>query len=869
MRLLLLFGLSGAAGLIYQVVWVRELGIYFGSSVQAAALVTALFMLGLGVGSRVAGNWADRWFADRPAWPLRAYAASELSIAGLALLAALVLPRLAPSFNQWAEYVVGPDGWRRLSTSAALGRYLIGTVLLLPITFLMGGTLTLLIRHRVRELGAHAGREIAALYGINTLGAALGCLLTDLWLVPNVGLFGTQLVAVGTNVLAGLGALWLPAPAASRVDDHPPAEAGAAPRSLWIMGAVLATTGFISMGLEILWFRHLSSLLGSRRIVFSVLLALILLSLWLGTRLASRLLARGLTPAVAYAGLQAIFVVATVAGLYGIGGADLVQAEAELRGQVAVADSWTWWLLGLELTLTPMLLMVVLPSIAMGASFPLANAAAQRSLALVGRRAGTLYLFNSVGGAAGSLAVGLLLLPVLGLQRSALLLLLGSCVSAAVLLATASGPEDPRAPLPPKIWVSTLGPAAVACLLFGTLPADSLWRRTIPQRAAEERVLAAQEGVNETIVISESTDGARRLITNGYSMSGTKFSGQRYMRLFAHLPLLTHKGPERGLVICFGVGNTLHAASLHGLRELDLVDLSEDILKLAGHFSATHHGVIDDPSVRVFVNDGRQHLRMLGDAHYDFITAEPPPLRNAGVAALYSVEFYQEVKRALRPGGWFTHWLPIYQLTEPMARSAVATFLEVFPGAVLLSGDREELILVAVKDGPVQLDLSRVEANLAARPSVVQDLVGIEASQLVELVGTFAGGPNTLRGATQGAPLITDDRPIMEYETASFAPRRRIPPELFSAVELPSFCPACADTAGTPLLPELGGYLKVMNAVYSSDDFLERIAPPDPDLRAQRRPFRLEVDPPVEAAIQRSPYLQRLTGRRPVTSPSP
>ena len=119
------------------------------------------------------------------------------------------------------------------------------------------------------------------------------------------------------------------------------------------------------------------------------------------------------------------------------------------------------------------------------------------------------------------------------------------------------------------------------------------------------------------------------------------------------------------------------------------------------------------------------------------------------------------------------------------------------------------------------------------------------------------------------ADLITDDRPIMEYETASFAPRRRIPPELFSAAELPSFCPACVDASGTPLLPELGGYLTVMRAVYTSDDFLERIAPPDPDLRAQRRPFRLEVDPQVEAAIQRSPYLQRLTGRRRAEAPTP
>jgi predicted membrane-bound spermidine synthase len=867
MPLLLVFCLSGASGLIYQVIWVRELGIHFGSTVHSASLVTALFMLGLGLGSRIAGTLADRRFLVRPGWSLRAYSISELLIAALALLAAIVLPLFGPVFTESATYSVGSDAWHRLSAGSSLLRYLLATVLLLPITLIMGGTLTLLIRHRVRATGAEAGRDVAALYGANTLGAAIGALLTDLWLVPAVGLFQTQLIAAGLNVVAGLGALLLVSRGSARpeIDKHTEVESKS-PRVLIAMAVVLATTGFVSMGMEMLWFRHLSSLLGSQRLVFSLLLATMLISMWIGTAVASGLLARGASPRAAYAGLQMLFVASALGGLYFVGSADIHAQDAALREVVSVEATWTWRILGLELIWKPMLWAVVLPSAAMGASFPLANAAAQRALGSVGRRAGTLYLANSVGAALGSLVAGFVLLPWLGLQHTAIALAALSVGAIGILLVVRG--EDDRAGVDPRVRIVPWSAAAVPVFLvfgfFASLPSDTLLLRTIPSRLAGSQVVAVREGTTETIIVTEHPNSGRRLLTNGFSMSGTSWGGQRYMRLFAHLPLLQMEAASKAAVICFGVGNTLHAASLHPLETIEVIDLSEDILKFGHHFSATNHGALMDPKVRVFVNDGRQHLRMSEPGSYDLVTAEPPPLGHAGVAALYSLEFYQIVERSLRPGGWFTQWLPIYQLTESMARSVIATFLAVFPEAVLLSGDRAELILVGVKGEPTRVDFDRLKRLISARPAVAADLEANYLGTASELIGTFAGGPAALRRATQAAPLVTDDQPLMEYQTAIFAPRRRLPSEIFDISELSRFCPTCGTAGDRPdEISTLDGHLEVLAAIYASDTFLEPRAPADPELRQARRPFMTPSTHTATTAIAASRYLQRLTGLRP------
>src|SRR5688572_30678053 len=286
----LFFFLSGLSGLVYQVVWVRMFGNVFGNTIHSASIVVAVFMLGLGAGSYLAGRWADRRYlqqlADDRARPnvlLRAYGQFELAIAAMGLGIAIILPHLGALSASVSSYVREPSGWYVLSTFSYAARAAIAVVLLAPITLLMGGTLTLLIRHLVRRDLALGGWRIAMLYAVNTAGAAAGAALTDFTLVPAWGLWGTQLTAVALNVAAGIGAIVLAARTVRQKADTTPKRKKASRRPdtddvrsvrlqpdreedrrvghqsdravPWTATAMFLI-GVAALGMEILWFRH-------------------------------------------------------------------------------------------------------------------------------------------------------------------------------------------------------------------------------------------------------------------------------------------------------------------------------------------------------------------------------------------------------------------------------------------------------------------------------------------------------------------------------------------------------------------------------------------------------------------------------------
>jgi spermidine synthase len=297
-------------------------------------------------------------------------------------------------------------------------------------------------------------------------------------------------------------------------------------------------------------------------------------------------------------------------------------------------------------------------------------------------------------------------------------------------------------------------------------------------------------------------------------MSGTVPGSQRYMRAMAHVPLLQQESPRSVVVICFGVGNTLHAASLHpSVERLDVVDLSRNVLSHAHHFSATNGDVLKNPRVSVHVNDGRQHLRMQPEGTYDLVTLEPPPIAFAGVGSLYSREFYALARSRLTPGGYLTQWLPAYQVPEHTTRAMVRAFLDVFPDAVLLSGYGSELILMGSNGPPHQLHLAEVQRRLEARPAVKADLERIRLGSPLEYAGLFAASSRGLGRLAHGVAPTTDDWPLTEYSVMSRGTVLRIPAELFAMDELASWCPDCDD-------PRLPAYAEELRRLYAREDFL-------------------------------------------------
>jgi spermidine synthase len=843
-----LFFLSGASGLVYETLWVRAFASVFGSSVASAAMVTSIFMAGLGAGSYAAGILADRAHARGGRPPLVWYAWTELAVGCLGLAVAWTLPHLGGLSAALSSYVPCPRGWQELSLASGLARCAVAVALLAPVTLLLGATLTLLVRVLLDPGLERAGRRIGLLYGINTLGAAAGCLAVDSLIVPAVGISAASSVAAMLNLIAGLGALRLSAVIGRGPRTCAPPPPPGAPCPIGPAALAIFLGGFAGMGMEIVWLRFLSSGLGEFRFVFSLLVASILAGIWLGSTAAGWLESRLGHVRLLWGASMAGFVVSTIALMCAFDPETkrLVQLADGAGGLGVQAGEWLLLWRRLKATLST----VGLPSVFLGAAYPLANAMVQRESRAIGRRAGLLYLANTFGNVLGALAAGFALVPLLG-TRTSVTILCAAAVASVAALAKGRAAEG-------RLGLAACGLVATAALVPWSLePADYVPRKAFTAAERAMPIVALAEGVNETIAVIETPDHERALFTNGFLMTGTHATAQRYMRALAHLPLLAADEPRRVLVICFGVGNTLHAASLHpSVRELEVVDVSPDILSAARHFERWNRGVLRDPRVRVFVDDGRQHLRMGRGRPYDLITLEPPPLAFAGVSALYSREFYELAHSRLAPGGFISEWLPAYQVDAPAIRSIIRAFIDVFPGAVLLGGSGRHFILLGRRERAVEIDPVALGRRLRASPALLRDLRAIHLGSATEVVGVFAADHATLDRATRGAQPVTDDYPLLEFDSSRVLLGTEIPKEIFDTGRAASWCPGCF-AGGRPVddVLALPAYLAMLGALYRSDSF--RLAR---DVRAPAdRGMRLGLPrDAMIAALEGSAYLRSM-----------
>lgn len=793
----LLFTLSGVSGLIYQVLWVRVFGNQFGNSIHSASVVTATFMLGLGLGSFLAGRWVDR-VAD-PRRPLQAYGWVEVAIGLWGLGLAALFPVLDGMSGALIQYRVDDAGWHLVSVGSTAARFAVAGLLLLPPTFLMGTTLTLLVRFLVFGQLALAGWRIALLFGLNTLGAALGAFLADFALVPSVGQFSTQAVAAVLNLVAGLGALRLarslPEPTHGEAGtDTPPGLGAPISGTVLLVALGLFATGFFGMGIEILWFRFAAGLIAQVRAVFSILLTVVLVGMGLGSLLGGWLQRRFGRPVEWYVAFQALALLTTIFGFLTLDKHQVITGFYENRN--ADFQTWAgafagiWWP-----TLRPVAWLVGVPAVAMGTAFPLGNAVVQTVDGSIGQRAGLLYLANTAGAVAGSLVVGILWLPTLGVTGSAFGTFLA--LSLGVMAFAWSGWADRGSAGRVRLGAGVAA-AFVGVTGWSMVPKDQLLRQNFLQLSDPSmEVLAQREGLYQSAVVVQTPRGDRFLLTNGYNMSANNPLAQRYMRAFSHLPLLQIEDPKKALVICFGVGNTADAARMHPIERLEIADISKEVLELAPMFSATNHSVLEKDKVEVFVNDGRNHLVFSPSESFDLVTMEPPPISQAGVASLYTVEYYKWVYDRLRSEGFASQWLPAYQVDPWTQLSTVAAFLEVFDNAVLLVGAGPELILLGQKEGPNQVDPQVLEVRLRQRPEVQQDLARVGLGRPVDMVAMFAADAEHLRQLTEGIPAARDDFPTLEHQPPSFD-RHPIHPGLFQVDRVSQWCPSCFDEGLSP-----------------------------------------------------------------------
>jgi spermidine synthase len=758
---LILFAVSGAAALIYEVVWTRLLTLYLGHGLAAASAVLAAFMGGLAAGAGAAGRIASRY---TPVRALRVYAALEIAIGVLALLMPVALIAVRPILA--ASYADGAGG----GTFAFL-RLAISVLLLCVPAACMGATFPIASRWIVRSAST-AAKDAGALYAANTLGAAAGAILAGFALIPTLGLSGTTYVGITLNVIAAAGAYVLiraghqesasptpqaagPKPQAASPTPQAASRKPQAPSRKSLAAAALGVSGFASLTLQVVWTRLLVQILGPTTYAFSIVVAIFIVGIAGGAAIASRLAGR-VNAGVGLASALLLSAALALAAASAVDWSLLTIADIVSRPNYQFGD-----VLQREIVLVTGLLLPM--TLAFGAAFPFAVAMASGREESVTENIGLIYAINTIGAILGSLLSGFLLIPRLGLHGTIRTVAALSVAAAVVILVTHA-----------KTRARLIAFAAAAGVALAIALAPE-WDRSLLSSGAYKyapamrgpslqtaltagELLSYREGSTATVAVRRLT-GTTSLAIDG-KVDASNAGDMLTQRLLAHMPLLLHPNPKRAAILGLGSGVTLGSALTHPLEQATVLEISREVVEASRFFEAENHAALADPRTRLIVGDGRTHL-MLGSESYDVIVSEPSNPWMAGIASLFTREFFEGARARLAPGGVLCQWAHTYDISNRDLRSIVATFLSVFPnGTMWLVGDADVLLLGSIE--PLDQRIAGIAAAMQ-RPGVSTDLANVGVTRPFALTSLFVAQGEALKAWANGAPIQTDDMSQLEF----------------------------------------------------------------------------------------------------------
>src|SRR4051794_3770695 len=760
---LLLFG-SGFCALVYQTAWLRMFRLVFGASTAASAAVLAIFMAGLGFGGLLLGKRADR----HPS-PLGLYAGLEAGIAISAGLSPLLL-----AVVEWLYVAMGGSARLGLAGSSVVRLLLSLIVLGLP-TFLMGGTLPAVAR-AVEGRADFGRRVVGLLYAVNTLGAVLGALLTTFWFLETMGIRKTVWIAALLNLLVVLAARGLarelPAEPADGAGQAAEAPDEPTPWPGWLAPCAAALVGFAFLLMELVWYRMLGPLLGGSSYTFGLILAVALLGIGLGGLIygaGQRQRRPTLLSFATTCSLEALL----IALPFALG--DQVAVLAALLRPLAGAGFLA--LVGGWAAVTAMV--VLPPALVAGYQFPLLIALLGSGRRRIGREVGVTYAANTLGAILGSIAGGFGLIPLLtaqGVWRLVALLLL-ALAAVAILAGLRAGL---RVGSPRRAALLPVAAGVVGLLFCAATGPTAFWRHTPigagRVRVAEwngpndvrnkvedlrQRIVWQADGVESSVALDLSDEYA--FIVNGKS-DGSALADAPTQVMSGLVGAILHPNPRRALVIGLGTGSTAGwLARVPTMERVDVVELEPAITHVARVCARINQDVLANPKVHLYIGDGREFL-LTTKNDYDLVFSEPSNPYRAGVASLFSQDFYKAVVQRLRPGGVFLQWLQAYELDAQVVRTAYATLGSVFPAVESWQVHHVDLLLMASRE-PVVHDLDRVRARVAQEPyrTALTRIWGVEG---VEGFYTgFLATPSFAQAVrkAEGDALNTDDRPILEF----------------------------------------------------------------------------------------------------------
>lgn len=768
----ILFFFSGFAALIYELVWVRHLGFIFGNTIQAATAVFAAYMAGLAVGAAFFGKRLAT--AQRPT---RWFAVLQMAIALYALSIPFLFAGLRLVYRAAVQHSSGAP------VLAHALRFVMGFLLLLFPTACMGGTLPALAQALLRDLRSF-GRGLGSLYGINTLGAAMGVFAAGFLLIEHMGVSGTNAVAVALSIAAGVIAWCLREREglSEALSVAPPAAEARSASAPYLILSAAAASGLIALALEVVWFRALILIFGSTTYSFSAMLVIYLVGIALGAFAAGFWADRLRWPMMAYAFAQSGIGLFTLCSLRWFNRMPFWMLEVLQRYGFA-------WPTMVVVRFLIAAVFLLVPTLFMGAAFTFVVRAMRAHTHTSSPAVGRVYAWNTIGSMLGSLLGGLVLLPWLGMERSLLALSLAAIVVALFILVA----------LRVGGWQPAAGFFGILLLAVGAYTTHPGWSRKLMaagpyfapwqyisgsqvillDRIRSEELLYYREGIMANSSVSRSDDHKLYFSSDGKVEADTSPRSLTLQRMMGHLPLLFHPHPRRVLNIGLGAGVTFGSISCHAPEHFEVVEIEPAVLDAARHFAQWNHNVMNRPNARITLGDGRNHLFCTTNL-YDVITSDPFEPVYTGANHLYTVDHFRQARARLAPGGIMCQYLPLYELSPADFSMIVRSFVHIFPESIMFfTGD--DTIMLGFTDA-VALDVEKLRRKFEI-PEVKQSLADIGVVSPEILMAMCVADLRKPLGLFGHGPLNSDDHPFVEFSAPRNALRYTNPENIAAMLE--------------------------------------------------------------------------------------
>jgi spermidine synthase len=766
-----LFLISGAAGLIYEVAWMRALGVVFGNTVFAASTVLTAFMLGLAAGSFFFGK-----IADRTSQPLKVYALLELGVGVYAFIFPSILGLTDP-FYSWFFRTFNPSFY-----PLSLVIFLISVVILLFPTALMGGTLPVLSSlwadsSRGKEADCGIGQSVGLLYAINTFGAVAGSFLSGYLLLWIVGVSNTIYLAGTANVVIGILSLILSrqlkrrqiakgpivSPAKQRSHEQKLPEAsdtdsqfeGKHSKEQIIVLAAVALAGFCALALEVLFTKVLVFVLGTSAYAFACMLTCFIFGIGLGSFLCSRFIVDRIKSPLFWLGAIESLIAVSVLGSIPLSGKlwhiDYVLMQKVVGGRISFAREAAAHFLDSAAVL-------FIPTLLMGAAFPIAVRICTPLWKAVGKRVGQLYAYNTIGCVIGSFTAGFVMVPLLALRDSFLLI-----VAIQLLLGAAIILFSQKRRFLVGIPAATLS-LAIIVIGFIKIPQD-VFLRTINTYHYPSEIVFLKDDATGTVTVHDTPDGNRLIAVDGIDVAGMDLMLRTTQKLQGYVPLLVHKNPKKVLQIGFGSGETSGVGLGWGVDEYNIAEICPAVFEAGKFFEKINRGSYQDPKLNKIIMDGKNFVK-LTSRKFDVIMNDSTYPGTTGSSALYTYDHFKECREHLNEGGVLSCWVPLDLRPEDF-QIIVRSFQAVMPYCSLWMGlntlNKHAVLLGTLS--PLQIDFQRAK-NLIERPHIAADLKEINIHSIYDLLDCFVVGKLGLQRIAGKGPLNTDDKPFLEFDAS-------------------------------------------------------------------------------------------------------